>query len=107
MKVIQSGYQLSELAEPTAQIADDVQQSTTSIAGCYGYAEATTMTGVCYKMWKLKTARADIVSTPKLMYRPPTNEAFRLNMMRAHLQTCVWKHATQTTQPAIDPLQCG
>ena len=31
------------------------------------------MSDVRFKMWKLKTAKANIISAPKLMYISPTN----------------------------------
>ena len=71
--------------ESTAFIADVVQESTAFIAACYGYEECATMSDVRFKMWKVKTSKANIVSAPKLMSLPPTNESFQPNVLRAHL----------------------
>ena len=46
-------------------------------------------------MWKVKTAKANIVSAQTFMSLPPTNESFQPNIPRAHLQCCIWKHADE------------
>ena len=107
VKVLQAGRQLLELGNTTAALADVIQESTTFIAACYGHVEAVTMTDVRFKMWKVKTANANIVSAPKLMSLPPTNESFHLNVLRAHLQCCIWKHAAEPNPPEIDPTMHG
>jgi len=107
VKLLQAGHQLTELGNDTAALADVVQESTTFIASCYGYANATNMTDARIKMWKLKTGKASIVSAPKLMSLPPTNEAFQLNVLRAHLQACIWKHAADADPPNMDPIVHG
>ena len=58
-------------------------------------------------MWKVKTAKANIVSAPKLTSLPPTNESFQPNVLRAHLQCCIWKHADEANPPDIDPTMHG
>ena len=107
MKVRKSGRQLSELGNSSAALADVVQESTAFIAACYGYEECATMSDVRFKMWKVKTSKANIVSAPKLMSLPPTNESFQPNVLRAHLQCCIWKHANKANPPDIDPTMHG
>ncbi len=77
VKVLMSGRQLSEHGNSSAALADVVQESTAFIAACYGYEECATMSDVRFKMWKVKTSKANIVSAPKLMSLPPTNESFQ------------------------------
>ena len=60
-----------------------------------------------FKMWKVKTAKANIVSAPKLMYLHPTNESFQPNVPRARLQCCIWKHSDEANPPYIDPAMHG
>ena len=70
-KILKAGRQLSELGNSSAALADVVQESTAFIGACYGYEEAATMSeDVRFKMWKVKTAKATIVSAPKLMSLP-------------------------------------
>ena len=107
MKVLKAGHQLSELGNSSAALADVVQESTAFIAACYDYEKATTMSDVRFNMWKVKTAKANIVSAPKLMSLPPTNESFQPNVLRAHLQCCIWMHADEANPPDIDPTMHG
>ena len=65
------------------------------------------MSDVRFKLWKVKTSKANIVSAPKLMSLPPTNESFQPNVLRAHLQCCIWKHANEANPPDIDPTMHG
>ena len=101
VKVYQAGRQLSEVGNSSAALDDVVQKSTAFIADCYGYEEATAMSDVGLKMWKVKTAKANIVSAPKFMSLPSKNESFRPNMLRAHMQCCIWKHSEEATRPTL------
>lgn len=107
VKVLQAGHQLLELGNTTAALADVIQESTTFIVACYGHVEAVTMTDVRFNVRKVKTANAKIASAPKLMSLPPTNESFHQNVLRAHLQCCIWKHAAEPKPPEIDPTLHG
>ena len=107
VKVLKASRQLSELWNSNAALSGVVQESTAFIAACYGYEEAATMPDVRFKMWKMKTAKANIVSAPKLMSLLPTNESFQPNVLIAHLQCCIWKHADEANPPAIDPTMYG
>ena len=73
-KCLKAGRQLSELGNSSAALADVIQESTACIAACYGYEEAATMSDVRFKMWKVKTAKANIVSAPQFMSLPPNLE---------------------------------
>ena len=65
------------------------------------------MSDVRFKMWKLKSAKANIVSAPKLISLPPTNESFKPNVLRTHMQCCIWKHADKANPPDIEPPMHG
>ena len=71
---LKAGRQLSELGNSSAALADVIQESTAFIAACYGYEEAATMSDVRFKMWKVKTAKANIVSAPQFMSVPQNLE---------------------------------
>ena len=105
--MLKAGRQLSELWNSSAALSDVVQEYAAFIAACYGYEEAATMSDVRFKIWKMKTAKANIVSAPKLMSLPPTNESFQQNVLIAHLQCCIWKHADEANPPDIDPTMHG
>ena len=38
---------------------------------------------------------------------PPTSEAFKENVLRAHFQVTVWKSAPETEPPSLDPTEYG
>ena len=85
---------VSELGNSSAALADVVQESTAFIAACYGiqygFEEAATMLDVRFKMWKVKTAKANIVSAPRLMSLLPN-----------------LKYADEVNPPDIDPTMHG
>ena len=89
VKVLKAGRRLSELGNSIATLADVVRESAAFIAAYYGYEEASTISDVRFKMWKVKTAKANIVSALKLMSLPPTNASFQPNVPIAHLQCCI------------------
>ena len=41
------------------------------------------------------------------MSLPPTNEAFELNVMRAHFQCAIWLQAMEADPPALEPTEYG
>ena len=47
------------------------------------------------------------LSAPKLCSLPPTSEAFKENLPRAHLQVAQWRAALNGESPAIDPIGFG
>ena len=63
------------------------------------------MFGSRCEKWTLK--KPIIVSAPKLISLPPTNESFQPNVLRAHLQCCIWKHGEEANPPDIDPTMHG
>ena len=60
---------------------------------CYNVRNADTMSDARMSVWASKTGRS-MVSIPKLESLPPTNEAFEMNVRRAHLQAWIWKNPT-------------
>jgi hypothetical protein len=107
VKILQSGYRLYKIGDISSSKAEVVNEATLFMAACYGVNKCNTMTDVRQRVWRNKTGRANIVSAPKLQSLPPTNESFELNVMRAHLQACIWKHAGESHPPVLDPLNHG
>ena len=50
---------------------------------------------------------AKLTSNPKLESLPPTNKALELNIMRAHLQTMIWKSSLESNAPLMEPADFG
>ena len=65
------------------------------------------MYSIRYKVWVSHTGRKGASILPKLKSPPPTVEAFRENVKRAHFQVCICKAALQQDPPELDPLEFG
>lgn len=50
---------------------------------------------------------ADARYHPQLCSLPPTEDAFRHNVRRAHFQLAIWRCATKPDPPNLDPLDHG
>jgi len=107
VKKLQAGYKLVLLGETNAPTADVIQEASVFIAACYGHTNISTMTDVRYKVWKAKMSKVNVISAPKLMSLPPTDDAFKLNVLRAHFQVATWKNASEGNPPTLDPLDYG
>lgn len=64
------------------------------------------MTDARVKAWTTRTGRKTASKTPKLCSLPPTTEAFKENVKRAHYQCAIWRRALQDP-PNIDPTEYG
>ena len=60
-----------------------------------------------YNVWVSSTGRNGASILPKLKSLPPTVEAFKENVKRAHFQAGIWKAALQHDPPELDPLEFG
>ncbi len=65
------------------------------------------MTALRYLVWISKMANHRLTSAPELRVLPPTSEAFKQHVLRAHFQAAIWRSALQPDPPAISPLQYG
>lgn len=97
---------LSKIGDITASVEEALQQSTRFMLSCYGHPECSSLTDARQKIWSQKVSRS-IGAAPKLQSLPPTNEAFKENVSRAHLQVAIWKNAIDHNPPNMDPLMYG
>ena len=74
---------------------------------CYGLANATNMSELCYKIWLGKMSNKNLQSTPKLKLLPPTTESVFEHYHRAHIETAIWKSSIDNYMypPHIHPIQ--
>lgn len=79
MKALQGNHNPSELENIDVALANFIQECAEFIAACYRQIEATSMNDLQYKMWKKKTAKANIVSVLTLMSSTLTTQAFEQN----------------------------
>ena len=91
-----AGIELNHLGDPKANLDDAMKESTHLIGARYGH-----MYSVRYKVWVSRTGRKGASIIPKLKYIPPTTEAFRENVKRAHFQACIWKACNMIHQSWI------
>ena len=75
------------------------------ISMCYGQTNCSTMSETRLKVWLSKTGKG--ASTPKLCTLPPTTEAFRENVKRAHNQALVWLSLEAQNPPELDAMEYG
>ena len=107
LKVLRSNtHSLSKVGDITTSLPDVLRQATPFMLSCYGHPECDSMTAARQKMWSTKVSR-NIGAAPKLQSLPPTNEAFRENVARAHLQVAIWRQSLQLNPPDMDPLAHG
>ena len=57
------------------------------------------MSDVRVEVWSRKICK-NITSAPELKSLPPTSEAFRENVNRAHIQAAIWKSCLQQPDPS-------
>ncbi len=57
--------------------------------------------------WSRKMAKPRLSKAPELKTLPPTTEAFEQNVLRAHIQTAIWKSANEPDPPQLNPTECG
>ena len=65
-----------------------------------------TISSVRQNVWSSRVGKASSLS-PKVCSLPPTSESFAENVKRAHLQACVWRQATESDPPEMDPVNYG
>lgn len=93
LKVLKDGHSLSLLGVIDSPIESVIAQATTFMSACYGqYSMSKSMSETRWGVlvWASKTGRASAVA-PKLCSLPPTSEAFKENVRRAHHQAIVWR----------------
>lgn len=107
LRVLRAGTEhLSYIGDTSCVLSEVITQATPFILACYGQTKCTSMTEARQKMWASKVGRS-VASAPKLATLPPTNEAFKENVARAHLQVAVWRNTLQPDPPRMDPTAFG
>ena len=105
--IMKPGCLLDLLGDLNEDIESVVSQATTFISRCYKKdCTETDMSNTRIKMWQQRFAKSS--TTAKFLSTlPPTTEAFTQNVLRAHLQTYIWKSALQRHPVNLDPLDYG
>ena len=105
---LKAGQPLELLGNLQVPIDDVVIEATKFTATCYGVnvKEGEDMSDVRVEVWSRKIGK-NITSAPELKSIPPTSEAFRENVKRAHIQAAIWKSCLQPDPPPFDATQYG
>lgn len=109
VKVLKSGPSLSSLGNIVSDIDIVLEESSRFICQCYmfGSVNGGTMSDFRYQIWTHKMARKNITSAPELKSIPPTSEAFKQHVLRAHNQTIIWKSALLQDPPQLERAEFG
>jgi hypothetical protein len=106
LDVSKSGMSLSSLGEADTLVEEVMPQCTTFMLACYKQSKCRTMTEARHKKWQARIHRST-ATAPKLRTLPPTDEAFKPNVARAHFQVSLWKNATNPKLTGNDARQYG
>ena len=110
LKVLRSGkYDLNMLGNisnnisPFSRVLD---QATRFMLACYGQSTCGSLTEARQKTWTEKVGKKKACA-PAIASLPPTDESFKQNVMRAHLQVATWLHALHMHPPPLKPTDYG
>ena len=107
LQVLKSAeYSLSKVGDTRSTLDEVYKQTSHFVLACYGQPTCESLTVAYHKIWSSKISRS-ICGLPKLHSLPPTVEAFRENVARAHYQVVIWKHAHEQHLSNLEPLDHG
>ena len=106
-KKLKEGHTFQHLGDLSAPLDDALAEATVFITSCYGTKERNDLSQARVDLWSKKMGKKNITAAPPLKSIPPTSEAFRENVLRAHVQIAVWKSALDPDPPSFDPTEYG
>ena len=101
VKKLRTGEELKLLGNTATCIDGVVNETATLISSCYGF-ETKNMADCRINPWYQKTSKA-IKPAPLIPTLPPTHEASRENVNRAHCQVATWYSTMNPHPPNLDP----
>ena len=104
---LKQGHTFQHLGDLNSSLEDVMEEATKFIGACYGSKERDDMSQIRVDLWTKKMGKKNITAAPPLKTIPPTSDAFRENVLRAHVQIAVWKSAPQPDPPPFDPTDFG
>ena len=105
VKVLGKGYALRKMGDTEADIYSVISEATRYVYACYGF--DGNLSEARYKLWFSKTGKRTVTRVPELKALPPTSDAFKENVNRAHIQVCIWKHDLNADPTNLDPTLYG
>jgi len=107
IKVLLSGNILKKLGDQHMDPVDTATEAIKFASACYGMPGTADMTSLRYSVWSSKMSNPRLISAPQLNPLPPTTEASEAHVLRAHLQTGIWKAALEADPPILNPVHYG
>lgn len=104
---LKEGYTFHHLGNLDSTVKDIVEEATKFIGACYGSKTKDDLSEIRVETWSKKMGKKNITAAPELKSLPPTSEAFKENVLRAHIQVAVWKSAREQDPPSLDPTKYG
>lgn len=101
------GHTFQHLGDLHSSLSDVMVEATKFIGACYGSKESDDLSQIRVDLWSKKMGKKNITAAPPLKSIPPTREAFRENVLRAHLQIAIWKSACLPDPPSFEPSEYG
>ena len=103
------GNKLDKFGDIEAETEELIAKATNFIGTYYGSKKTgiQNMSDVRQDICSIKTAEKKSTSAPGTRILRPTTEAFQQNVLRAHVQTAIWKAAWRSEPPALDPTSYG
>ena len=107
LKILRSKqHSLAKLGDMTCHLDEVYDQALAFMLACYNQGTCQSMSDARYKIWVNKVSQR-LASAPKIESLPPTDEAFKENVARAHLQAAIWKYSLDADPPTLDPCNYG
>ena len=110
LKVLKSGKHelnmLGNIGNNIESFSGVLDQAASFMLACYSQSKCASLTEARQKAWTEKVGRKK-ASAPAIASLPPTDESFKQNVLRAHLQVATWLHALDMHPPTLQPTNYG
>ena len=107
LRVLRTGkYCLSAIGDIHSTVAEICQQAGAFVKACYGQSKCSSMIEARHKEWIKKLSRISN-EPPKLKDLPPTDEGFKPNALKGHLQVVDWNKSIESSRSKLNPIQFG
>ena len=104
---LKDGFTFQYFGDLNSSEDDVIAEATKFIGSCYGSKHVEDMSQLRVDLWSKKMGKKNITAAPHLKSLPPSSEAFRENVLRAHVQIAVWKSAACPDPPAFEATEYG
>ena len=107
IKALNDGFRLNKLGDTDSNMDEVYRECERFMLACYGSSKSDTMSAARYDVWLSKLSKKNASAAPSLRSLPPTTEAFREHVKRAHLQASIFLASDQSEPPDLIPVEHG